>query len=104
MKKVDQNWVVDLGSVHSPQLLCSMDYVGPELIIKEEVWEHIPLPLVLVDCSISSMDNTKETILGYLSLFSVCIQQADMKENKPYRWKGNVQTLKLGYVLYCPNE
>ena len=82
VKKVDQNWVVDLGSVHSPQPLCSMDYVGPELIIKEEVWEHIPLPLVLVDCSISSMDNTKETILGYLSLFSVCIQQAEYEREQ----------------------
>ena len=50
MEEVDQNRIVDLRPVYLSKPLCSSDHVGPESIIKEEVWERIPLPLILINC------------------------------------------------------
>ena len=104
MEKVDQDQIINQGLICPSKPFCPLDHVGPETIIKEEVQEHIPLPLILVDWSISGVDHTKEAILGYLPLLSVIFTKQDMTGNKPHKWTGNDQTQTLGYALYCPSE
>ena len=82
MEQVNQDQIINLRLVHLSKPLCSLDHVGPESIIKEEVQEHVPLPLILINCQISGTNHTKETVLGYLTLLSISSQLKDYQNRK----------------------
>ena len=69
MEQVDQNWIIDPGPISPSKPLSPLDHIHPELIVKEEVWEHIPPPLILNNGLIVGlilMDHPKIGVLGYL--------------------------------------
>ena len=65
------NRIVDTTPINLLEPFSSSDHVCPELIIKEEVWVHVPPPLVVNDRLIiwlSSLHNPVEGVLGDLSI------------------------------------
>ena len=88
LKKRQEDWIVNLGSVHLSKPFCPSDHVGPKPIIEEEVWIHIMPPLVVgSDCIFYSFHDSMEGILGDLS-FSISISSSRNKEGNTSKVDG----------------
>lgn len=48
-EQVNQNQIVHLAPIDPSGSFCASDHVCPQSIVEEEVWVHVPLPLVLDD-------------------------------------------------------
>ena len=69
MEWAEKNRIVDMSPIYLSEPFCPSDHVCPEMIIKEEVREDIPPPLVVNNCLIVwliLLDNSVESILGDL--------------------------------------
>ena len=68
-EQVEENWIVNMGLINMLEPLHSSDHVHPELIVKEEIWVHIPPPPVLNNSLVIRLillDHPVVGILGYL--------------------------------------
>ena len=80
LEQVQENWIIDMGPVHLSKSFCCPDHIGPEPIVKEEVWIDIPPPLIMGSlCILSSFHDSMIGILGDLQ-FSVSISTSRNKE------------------------
>ena len=80
LEQVQENWIIDMGPVHLSKSFCCPDHIGPEPIVKEEVWIDVPPPLIMGSlCILSSFHDFMIGILGDLQ-FSISISTSRNKE------------------------
>ena len=82
LEQAKENWIIDTSPIHLSQPFHPSDHVGPEPIIKKEVWVHIPPPMVVDDCFIvqlPSFSNTVKSVLGNLQ-FSISVSSIGNEE------------------------
>ena len=104
LKQRQEGRIIDLHLIHLLKPLRPSDHIGPKLIVKEQVWIHIPPPLIVGSlCVLSSFHNSVEGVLGDLDNLSQCFYKQKQREKLPQRLKGSVHNLTTGYALYCPN-
>ena len=68
-EQVEEDWIIDMSLINLSEPFGPLDHVGPKTIVKEEVWVHVPLPLVMNDgliIQLTRLHNPMEGILGYL--------------------------------------
>ena len=69
LKQRQEGQIIDLHPIHLSKPLCPSDHMGPELIVKEEIWVHIPPPLIVGSLGVlSSFLNPMEGVLGDLEI------------------------------------
>ena len=69
-EQAKEDQIVDASPIHLLEPFSSLDHVGPETIIKEQVWEDVPPPLIVYNSLIIQfilLNNPVEGILGSLS-------------------------------------
>ena len=68
-EQTEQDQIIDFGSINLMKPFHPLDHVCPEPIVEEEVWVHVPPPLVL-NCSLIIrlilLDHPMIGVLGYL--------------------------------------
>ena len=76
--------------------------MGPQPIIKEEVWENIiPPPMVCSRLVLPLSADPMEGILGNLENSPQRFFKQKRRRELPHVLSGNVPTQMLGYELYC---
>ena len=49
LEQAKKDQVINVSLIDHSEPFCSLDHIGPEAIIKEEVWVYIPPPLIMDD-------------------------------------------------------
>ena len=90
LKQRQEGRIVDLGPIHLLKPLCPSNHMGPESIVKKEVWICVSPPLIVGSlCVLSCLRDPVEGILGNLSIsLSVSIKRKP-REKLPQMLKGN---------------
>ena len=68
-EQAKENWIIDVSPIHLLKPFHPSDHIGPEPIVKEEVWVHVPPPTVVDDHLIFQLPwfpNAMEGVLGDL--------------------------------------
>ena len=79
-EQAQENQIIDLSLVHLLKPFCSLDHIGPKLIIKEEVRVDVLPPLVVGSLNVlPGFMNAMECVLGNLQFF-ISISTSGKKE------------------------
>ena len=102
MQQQQQRSVVYLRPINLTEPFSPSDHVGPQPIIKVQVWEDvIPPTMVCSHLVFPCLENSVEGILGNLQpLFSVSIKKKQ-RERLPQESLDNVPIQTTGYTLHC---
>ena len=86
-EQVEKNWIIDMSLINHLEPLCPSDHIGPEMIVKVEVWIHIPPPPVMNDCFViwfASLHDPMEGILGDLPISVSVLSRRTKREITSY--------------------
>ena len=81
-EQVEENWIVDMSLIYPPKPFSSLDHVHPQLVIKKEVWVHVPPPPIVNDSLIiwfPLLPDPMEGVSGNLSILRQCFHQEETK-------------------------
>ena len=42
LEQVKKDWIIDVSLIHPSKPFHPLDHIGPEPIVEEEIWVHIP--------------------------------------------------------------
>ena len=100
-----QQWIVDLCLIDHMEPFSPADHVGPQPIIKEQVWEDVVPPVTVSGCLVLPLlADPMKGILGDLQNSPQHFSKQKQRGELPHVLLGNVPTQTLGYAPHYQTE
>ena len=97
-----QGGIVNLRLINNPEPLSPSDHMGPQPIIKVQVWEDVVPPAIVSGCLIlPGLADPMEGSLGDLETSRQCFYKQKRRERLPQVSLDNVPIPTTGYTLCC---